>query len=213
MTRFFLRLLEAFYRRRCLGCRAWNYELLCQPCWGGREVAPQNIRVFGVDSVRAFLAYRGVGKKLVGALKYDGEQEALKWFLAADHEGGSWFSQNCLLVPVPLHCHRMKSRGHNQALSLAQAISNKYRLNCADVLRRVRPTPPLFALSRRARNQVMKGAIRSTRSLVGIPVVLVDDVVTTGATAQECARAVREAGAVSVTLLAATATPSRDSTW
>jgi ComF family protein len=111
-----------------------------------------------------------------------------------------------LLVPVPLHRWRIWKRGYNQAALIASALARRTGLAAElDLLRRIRPTPPLRGLSRRERALAVRGAFgpaEGARSrLAGRRVVLVDDVYTSGATASACARVLKRSGAASVEVL------------
>src|SRR6516165_6683813 len=109
-----------------------------------------------------------------------------------------------LLVPVPLHWTRLFQRRYNQAALLAQAIrSSGGPPVAADWLVRRRRTPAQGHLGPVARERNVRGAfaIRAGRSFVGKRVVIVDDVLTTGATVEECARVLKRAGAASVSVL------------
>lgn len=107
-----------------------------------------------------------------------------------------------LMVPVPLHPRRLRERGFNQALLLAQAFPEA-RVE-REVLVRVRHTPPQTSLpTPRERRENVKGAFAVVRPEVvrGKKVLLVDDVFTTGATVKECARTLRRGGAREVSVL------------
>jgi ComF family protein len=120
------------------------------------------------------------------------------------------FADDALLVPVPLHPSRLRARGFNQAHLLARGIARRRGLALAPrVLRRARPTrqqPGLSAAERR-RNLADAFTVRRSAQLAGRAVVLVDDVLTTGATADACARALRDAGAVRVDVYVAGRVP------
>lgn len=104
-----------------------------------------------------------------------------------------------LIVPVPLHPHRLRERTYNQAALLALALYPKVALHA---LERIRDTPPQSRLDAAERRRNVRGAFRADPKRVrGRSVVLVDDVFTTGATADACTRALRSAGAVSVDVL------------
>ena len=111
--------------------------------------------------------------------------------------------QPWLLVPVPLHRWRLWRRGYNQSAVLGEELA---RLTGArlvrDGLHRTRRTPSLGGLGREARAQVLDGAIVAARRradmLAGARVVLVDDVLTSGATTNACIAALRQAGAAQV---------------
>jgi ComF family protein len=109
------------------------------------------------------------------------------------------------LVPIPLHWTRKRWRGFNQALELARGLSGAcgVPVMAPRSFRRVRRTTPQVRLNAPSRAANMKGAfaVRSPKLVHGARLVLIDDVLTTGATAEECARVLRHAGAVDVRLL------------
>lgn len=105
-----------------------------------------------------------------------------------------------LIVPVPLHVRRLKERGFNQALLLAQALPGRL---LRDTLVRTRHTQPQTGLSPKARRENVRRAfaVRRPEVVKGKSVLLVDDVYTTGATVRECSRALLAAGAREVRVL------------
>lgn len=113
---------------------------------------------------------------------------------------GDW-----LVVPVPLHRWRLWTRGFNQAALLAHEIA---RLTGArllvDGLERNRRTPPLGGLGRKARKRTLAGAVavsaRRAAAITEAQIVLVDDVLTSGATSDACVRALKRAGAAKVVI-------------
>jgi ComF family protein len=109
---------------------------------------------------------------------------------------------NALLVPVPLHRRRLWSRGFNQSAIVARELSRRTGVPVAvDALRRIRPTPPLKGMGMRQRRRTVAGAFRANAELRGRTVILVDDVLTTGSTANACARVLKRAGAERVDLI------------
>ncbi|MDN5362222.1 MAG: hypothetical protein PWP70_1269 [Moorella sp. (in: firmicutes)] len=153
---------------------------------------------------RAVGAYGGILKEIIWALKYQGRRSLagpLGILLAGVvlKELGPESPQ--LLIPVPLTAARLQSRSFNQAELLARALGRELGLAVAgQALVRVRETAPQVGLSRQARWQNLAGAFRvPEHGLVrGRRLLLVDDVLTTGATAVACTAALLSAGATSV---------------
>jgi ComF family protein len=161
------------------------------------------------DRLRAAVAYGDVARTVVLKLKYSGRPglaETLARFMLRHLPEEGDGEPKPLLVPVPLHRWRIWKRGYNQAALIASALSRRARIEAApDILRRTRATPPLKGLGRRERALTVRGAFKVTeegrKRLAGRPVILVDDVFTSGATAGACAKALRRAGASSVSVL------------
>ena len=115
--------------------------------------------------------------------------------------GGDMLSEASIVVPVPLHRRRRRARGFNQAADLAQHLG----LPVVEALRRRRATQSQTDLPAAKRHANVRGAfaIRRGVDVAGLRIVLVDDVSTTGATLESCARVLREAGALDVSALTA----------
>jgi len=179
--------------------------------------------VSGFDAARNFGLYTGKLRKAVLRLKFGGDERlgahlgellAAPWDSLAGREG----SNQPLIIPVPLHPSRQRERGFNQsellAMGLAQRLG-KHGRNTApqvakSVLLRRRATPPQTGLSVSARRENLRGAFEVSKleAVRGKTIVLIDDVMTTGATLSACARALRRAGAAQVMgLTLARATP------
>jgi ComF family protein len=100
------------------------------------------------------------------------------------------------VVPVPLSNSGLRERGFNQSLLIARVIASRRGAPLmARLLYKKKETPPQVSLSRRARLENLRGAFGVRGKLRGERLLLVDDVITTGATAAECAKALRKAGA------------------
>ncbi|MBI5633153.1 MAG: ComF family protein [Nitrospirae bacterium] len=106
------------------------------------------------------------------------------------------------VVPVPLSPHGLKSRGFNQALLLSRHLSETKKITLLmDVLRKVVETSPQVGLSAKERTVNVKKAFACTGKIPGMNVLLIDDVMTTGATVNACSRQLLAAGAKSVSVL------------
>lgn len=175
---------------------------------GGALLSPQAIAdppVFG--RARAVARYDDTARALVHRLKY-GDRLELARALAGMMQaaGGELLREADLLVPVPLHPIRLWWRRYNQAAALAQALSRTSHVPWdAAVLIRRKHTRPQVGLTRAERAGNLQGAFRVPDGLkprlTGRRVVLVDDVLTTGATANAAARVLLRAGAAAVDVL------------
>jgi ComF family protein len=106
------------------------------------------------------------------------------------------------VVPVPLHPRALKDRGFNQSLLLAHALSKRKKLPLIiDALRKVVDTRPQVGLSAKERAANVNKAFACASTLAGMKVLLIDDVMTTGATVNACSRQLLRSGAASVTVL------------
>lgn len=115
------------------------------------------------------------------------------------------------LVPVPLHAARLRERGYNQALELARPLARAFAIPLrADLLARTRATSPQTGLDAKTRRRNLRDAFTVTDATEPPPhVALLDDVMTTGATLRECARALRRAGVARVDVWALARAPAR----
>lgn len=157
------------------------------------------------DRARAALVYGGPARTVLLALKH-GDRQYLAPMMAGHmaRSGAGMLGPDTLLVPVPLHRWRLWRRGFNQAALLARALAARGGGELAvDALIRAKPTPPSMGMGRAARARNVRGAfrVRDRAQIAGRTVVLVDDVLTTGATADACARVLRRAGARAVHVL------------
>ena len=103
-----------------------------------------------------------------------------------------------LLVPIPLHPRRLRQRGYDQARLLADSAAKRFGIPVAPLLRRVLETGQQVGRDRAARERSVRGAFAPAGSVLGLRACLIDDVLTTGATASAAASALLEAGAARV---------------
>jgi len=158
------------------------------------------------DRLRAAVAYGDTAKAVALKLKYSGRPgvaETLARFMERPIAG---VPADAVLLPVPLHRWRIWRRGYNQAALIAEALARRTgRRVELDWVRRVKATPPLRGLGRRERAQAVSGAFAigeaARPELRGKALVLIDDVYTSGATANACARVLKRAGAARVDII------------
>ena len=159
------------------------------------------------DAARAALLYEGHSRDLINAFKYRNKTHLRRPLALLTAEGMTEFVMSHspdLIVPVPLHVRRLRSRGFNQAVLLGEVLARQWRLPLARrALARNRWTEPQINLAAHERRDNVKGAFSVTdpAMVAGRHVLLLDDVLTTGSTAEECSRALKRAGAVEVVVV------------
>lgn len=203
---------------------------LCQSCWPGIGfIAAPCCPVCGIPyavpvpdglvcgaclkqpppfaRARAAFVYGGGGRDLVLRFKRGDRTDLAPGLAGLMRQAGAALLTDCdAILPVPLHRWRLWRRRFNQSALLAQALGRLCdRPVLLDHLERPRPTRSLGRLNRAARQRELAGAIRVApgreADLRGRRLLLVDDVLTTGATVNACCRALRRAGAAEVTVL------------
>lgn len=224
-------LLDFALPPRCPGCGAVTEEphRFCFACWsaltflgdpccaccalpfaheagegalcGGCMAAPPPF-----DRLRAAVAYGEIPRKVALKLKYGGRPgvaETMARFMVR-HLGSA---DGAILAPVPLHRWRIWGRGYNQAALIASALARQSAQEARlDLLQRTKATPPLRGMNPRERREAVRGAFRLAErhkgAVRGKAVILIDDVYTSGATANACASVLKRAGASEVRVLA-----------
>ena len=161
-----------------------------------------------VDRSRAVGLYEGALRAIVHALKYEGRRSlAVPLAMLMRERGADLLDGAHAAVPVPLHPSRRRARGFNQAADLAKHLG----LPISPALRRVRATEAQAGLPAARRHGNVRGAFVATRAAAqfrGRTILLVDDVSTTGATLEACARALKEEGIREVRALTAARVPT-----
>jgi ComF family protein len=210
--------LEEGQQGICSGCLSeihWIEPPLCSVCgtpFVSREVVNHTCgaclskrKYFTM--ARALGSYDGSVQEAIHRWKYEGRTSFSPFF-------GKWMAEGLcrywapkffdLLIPVPLHPHRLRERGFNQALLLAKELSHRtgipYRKR---ILQKRKPTLPQVSLSGVEREKGVRGSFRvvGREGLEGKSILLVDDVYTTGATVNECSKVLLAGGAKRVDVL------------
>lgn len=193
-----------------LACRRCGRQRLtafaspdCGECHGRR---------LGFTQARSSFVYNAAGRQILAEFKFNRRDSAGAWlsqqikdFLTAGPSGlyGPDAPLPTLIVPVPIHRERRRERGFNQAEDLAESAAAALRLpHRPQVLERLRPTPTQVGLSPSQRQANVRGAFAvpkaQTRGVDGACVLLVDDLMTTGATLAACSAALRRGGAKAI---------------
>jgi ComF family protein len=159
------------------------------------------------------VAYEGPARGLVRALKFRGATRAATAMAAqiAANAPPGWLDLPAALVPVPLHPARQRKRGYNQAERLAAALAVRTGLHVHDCLERAGARGTQVGRDRAQRLAGISGSVRLATERAPPPnsAVLVDDVITTGATLAACAGVLREHGSAEVVAIAYARTPGR----
>src|SRR4051794_12646982 len=209
-------LLDLAFPARCPGCGREGRPICggCEPSLDARLALPAGVAIGLPSDVPAPLLqlewcapFGGLVRRALHELKYGGETRlaeplgeavARRWSRVG--VGGD------VIVPVPVHAERRRHRGYDQAELIAAVAARALNVPMAPLIERARATTAQFDLDRRTRASNVEGAFRlrggrpasSGSSLRGRWIVLVDDVVTTGATLSACARPLLDAGAIGV---------------
>ena len=195
----------------CCGAHAGRSEPLCGECRQAMtwlEAAPERV---GDVELWAAAAYQGPARALVARLKFGGATPLADTMAAqiVALAPARWLSA-AILVPVPLHPARLRRRGFNQAELLAAALAGRTGLGVSDCLARAGRGGRQTGRGRAERARAIEGAVLvRPRALRPAHALLVDDVVTTGATLAACAGALRQAGVRSIRAVAYARTPGR----
>lgn len=202
----------------CLLCGSLESEaVLCAPCVAelpllGHSVCPQcaeptpSGEICGrclqsppaFDATRAAFRYEFPVDQLIQSYKYGGNLALGGWLARQLLPCLGGVAADCV-IPLPLHRDRLAQRGFNQAGEIARLLSKELGLPLAlDACERVRATRPQAALAHDARAANIRHAFTCSQDLSGKRILLIDDVLTTGATLSECARVLKLHGASQV---------------
>lgn len=179
-----------------MGGEAEGEDMICATCI-------QNPPIH--DGIRAVVAYDEFSRAIVLRLKHAGRIGLARFIAHFISSRITDLPEDMLIIPVPLHRWRIWRRGFNQAQLIGKALSKMTGLAmCDDLLIRIKATPPLKQMRASERAKAVRGAFalkpEAKSMLAGRTVLLVDDVYTTGATANSCVRLLKQAGASKVVI-------------
>ncbi len=214
------KILDAALPGSCLLCGADSQgSLLCPPCTNDLPLLPKALcPICAVptthgercgaclrekphfDRAIALFCYDFPADRIVHALKYGHQLAVANWTGQKLAELASANAFDCI-VPLPLHAERLQERGFNQSAEIAKAFQfwAKVPDDRGNVLR-TRITPPQASMPHKERHKNVRGAFECRADFTGKRLLLIDDVMTTGATANECARVLKLHGAAEVTV-------------
>lgn len=203
---------------KCLSSFQRITEPMCQVC-GHPFVSPAAMQtprpmcrlcrksLYAFDRARSFAVYSDALFEAIILMKYEEVTRLGQWFadrLTELDDFGSEAWRPDVIVPVPLHPERRRERGYNQAELVASPLAHRLRVPLKPgLLVRTKSRPPQLLLSRNQRWTSVRGAYATPmgRRVDNVRILLVDDVLTTGATLDSCARALKKSGAASVLAL------------
>lgn len=158
-----------------------------------------------LKACRSIFEHSGSPRNAIHMMKYGGEKARAEWCgMVASGALDALRVASTVLVPVPLHADRLAERGYNQSSEICRWIARQTGLDVRDTLVRVRKTRPQVSLDAQSRRRNTADAFAAREGISGINVILVDDVVTTGATLSSASLALHLAGARTVIALTVT---------
>lgn len=224
-------MLDLLYppKSRCSVCGSPSPRIVCERCMSAIEflegltcfhcgknlsesygdmVCPDcKTRKFQYDRAFSCFEYKGVGKELIYSLKYEGKTRISEVIAALMEDRLRNESLKIdAIVPVPIHPNKLKARGFNQSLLIAEALGERLGKPVADCLERVKETKEQYNLDRSHRFLNIVDAF-SVKLLYNMnkhsSILLVDDIYTTGSTVNECSRVLKKAGVKTIYVITA----------
>lgn len=216
MKKFLNKVINIIYPPKCIFCqKLLRYDTsiyICNSCYEKlpfltMEIMPvfTSTKRSYCDGVVSVFEYTGVVKESLIRFKFYNEPSYYRTYARLIDERLnklSGMNDYQLVMSVPLHKHREFFRGYNQAYLISRELSYRLKLReCSGIFRRNRHTETQSLLDKQKRGQNVRGAFTVTKpeKVAGKSILLVDDILTTGSTLEECSRVLKVAGAARVT--------------
>ena len=213
--------VDLIFPRCCAACDKGligNEEIICTSCRialprvqedsvSAEMIGQKFINIHEVTKTHAYLLFTKKGKvqKLLHALKYKGQAELgveMGFMFGQEMKAAAMLPDAALIISVPLHAKKKKLRGYNQSDLLAEGFSNATGIPWSStVLERIKHTATQTGKSKIERRENVKGVFAVRESINYKSVIIIDDVLTTGATLEECVQTLKSAGCESFTIL------------
>jgi competence protein ComFC len=198
---------------RCPVCKSGTQDIICPGCiqdltFNTFIYIPE--KTVHIDLAVALSLYDGPLRKALMEVKFRHRKRIITFLAELMKDADlSPLGEADMIVPVPLSMNRLKKRGFNQAAVIAEGVARQLGIPLSGILERKRDTRPQFSLSEGERFGNVKDAffIEETKDLEGKTLLVVDDILTTGATVDECSRLLKRNGAEKVTVLTLARTP------
>lgn len=208
MFNLFIQLLDWIYKKRCYFCRkVSDNELMCEDCFSQIEFnQTKPYKEVGTHKIYCATEYSDNMQKLIRAIKYHNKKQLSKqagmvlrdfWEKVTDKEF------NYEVIPMPLFRAREQKRRYNQSELIAKEFAKYfgYKVN-TKLVRRIKNTPPLYKLKRKEREAVISGAFEYMGTdYSGFPVLIIDDICTSGTSAAELIKELARHGVYDITVL------------
>ena len=205
-----------FVCKKCEQNLPYNDKIVCEHCGRKTEIREEYCvtckeNMVSVDKARSVFSYEGTIRKLITIFKYDNARYLAEYF---GDKMTLLYLKNCFnadgLIYVPMEEKAERKRGYNQSRLLAERISSKTEVPIFECLEKTKKTLRQARLNRKDRLKNLEGAfkVKKRKILKDKTVVIIDDVTTTGATAEVIAKALKKSGAKLVYLLTVASTPA-----
>lgn len=229
--KYVAKIIELLFPARCASCQiplleggglchvCWDQLSFCSPPWCEKCGAPGDPRVLkhaackgcihhhrAYDKLRTGVKFTELSKELIHQFKYYDKTNLAPLLSKLAQRSAIEFADADIIAPIPIHRNKLRQRQYNQAALLAKEVGEIVDKPCMmDLLRRIKETRSQVGLSKIMRRHNVRDAFavndKYKNLIVGKKVVLIDDVISTGATAHECAKCLKEEGAAMVYVL------------